>query len=74
LKALTKAQRTALEWIQAREPIGQFPLSGGPKLGFVRKLKDAGLIEERGKEPGRLFAFVRYGLSQAGRDALAGRS
>lgn len=66
---LTKAQTKALQWISDREPVSMFS-ADGPRLSFVRKLVDAGMVEVRGVERGR-FGFIRYALSPAGRQALS---
>lgn len=66
---LTPAQRKALQWFKAHEPVGAFPMDG-PSLSFVRRLVRMGLVEEVGREPGR-FGFTKFARTTAGRAALA---
>lgn len=72
MRKLTKAQRKAMEWVLANEPVSTFPLDGiAPDMRFVtRRLVGLGYVEEVGKEGGRIFAFSKFALSSAGRAAL----
>ena len=67
-KDLTRAQRRDLEWFAARTSAHLFG-AGGPSLTMVRRLRDAGLVEIVGKEPG-VFGFAKFAISEAGRRAL----
>lgn len=66
---LTPAQRKALQWISAREPVSAFT-ADGPSLRFVKKLIDLGLVESVGVEPGR-WGFTKFATTDAGRSALS---
>ena len=71
---LTKAQRKALEWVRAHEPVGSFPCDGtAPDMRFVtRRLVSLGYVERVGTEAQRgFFAFSTYALTEAARLALA---
>lgn len=64
---LTSAQRDALEWIAANEPVCWFPCDGsGPTHRQAKKLFDKGLLLET--RP--VGAVGMYGLSAAGAAAL----
>jgi len=70
---LTKAQRKAMEWVRANEPVGTFPLDGtAPDMRFVTKrLVKLGYVERAGKETqGGFFAYTTFALTDAGRAAL----
>jgi hypothetical protein len=73
MKRLTKAQRKAMEWVAANEPVGTFPLDGiAPDMRFVTKrLVRLGYVERVGTEAQRgFFAFSTFALTDAGREAL----
>jgi hypothetical protein len=65
---LTKAQRRHLEWFAARKFAFVFG-RGDPPLYAVKRLRDAGLVQVVGHEPGA-FGFTRYAITDAGRALL----
>lgn len=68
-KALTKAQKRALEWLAANGPVGAIPIAV-TNLAMIRKLIVLGYAEESGREPG-LMGFIKYRVSDAGRQVLS---
>ncbi len=69
---LTKTQKNALEWFQRNEPVSAFPCDGtAPTLKFVKRLCNLGLVESVGKDTGR-WAFTKFAMTEAGRQALKG--
>lgn len=66
---LTPAQRKALEWIRANEPVRWFPCDGeGPSLSFAKKLVKMGLVRET--RPAGPIAMMEYSVSDTTRSAL----
>lgn len=68
-RKLTKAERAALAWLKANEPVSAFPCSGPCTLSMAKRLGKVGLVEHAGFDPGR-FGFVSMVVSAAGRVAL----
>jgi hypothetical protein len=70
---LTKQQKWALTWFRDNGAVGSFLTDGSmPSLSFTKKLQRMGFVEIVGKEAGGgFFAFSKFDLSEAGRNALA---
>lgn len=70
MSKLTPAQKRALTWIEANEPVCTFPCNGtAPSTRFVGKLVDLGFVESCGQEAGR-FGFTKFALTDHGRSLL----
>lgn len=66
---LTPAKRKTLQFVAEQEFVSAWPAEFANSS--VRKALEAnGLIEKCGHDTGR-FGFIRYHVTQAGRDALA---
>ena len=69
---LTPAQRKALQWIKAHEPVSMFPCDGtAPSMHFVKKLRQNGLVTDFGKEASK-WGFTLFAVSDLGRKLLDG--
>lgn len=74
MSKLTKAQRKAMEWVRANEPVSKFPCDGtAPNIRLVTKLLvTLGYVEKVGIEPGPgTLSFSKFALTDAGRAALS---
>lgn len=70
MSKLTPAQKRALAWIEANEPVSMFPCDGSaPSARFVGKLVDLGFVESVGREAG-MFGFSKFALTDHGRSLL----
>lgn len=70
MSKLTPAQKRALTWIEANEPVSAFPCDGiAPDLRFVKRLEKMGFVESVGREPG-MFGFIKFALTGHGRSLL----
>lgn len=67
---LTPARVEALRWFEAHGKACMFG-PGEPSLRVVRGLVVDGLLEEAGRERGKVFGFTYYQISDTGRAALA---
>lgn len=68
---LTKSERRALEWFLNVGEVALFG-AGSPSSAVRNRLHRAGLTETCGREAsGGAFAFTKFRISQAGRNALA---
>lgn len=66
---LTTAQKRALEWFAANEPIGLFPFDG-PSRQVRLNLERMGFIEIVDRRQGH---FIKFARTEAGRRALENR-
>lgn len=68
---LTPARRRALTWLVESGPTAFFPLDGrAPSTKMIRRLRDLGLVEPCGREPG-VMGLTYYRVSSEGRALLS---
>jgi len=64
----TPSMLHGLRWIDAHQPVGQFP-ADAPSATIRKRLEAFGLIERCGVEPGR-FGFIKFQVTDKGRQLL----
>ena len=66
---LTPAQLRVLHYLSEREFVSAWPIDVCPQRKTRDLLERAGLMERFGHDPGT-FGFIRFRITQSGRDAL----
>lgn len=67
---ITPAQRKALEWIEANQPVRWFPCdSAAPSLSFAKRLVKIGFVRQ--VRPDAPVGMVEFSLTDVGRAAIA---
>lgn len=66
---LTPAKRKTLKFLADRDYVSAWPVGIYAPRSFRKALEDEGYIERVGADPG-VFGFIRYRITNAGRDLL----
>lgn len=64
IRKITPKMLEGLNWIAEHEPVALFP-ENGPSRAILKRLREAGLVEECGRETG-MFGCTKFIVSKEG--------